>query len=1488
MIRTRIEALALVNWRGIFYQRYDIDRHVTAFEGNNGAGKTTMMIAAYIVLLPDMSRLRFTNVGETGATGGDKGIWGRLGEIGRPSYSVIDFTLASDRRLIAGVHLERKGEPSLEIKPFIITDLDTDTRLQDVLLLLQGDDEVVPELDELRENTARRGGRMHLFGSVRDYFAALFEHGVMPLRLGSKEERNKFNEMLRTSMMGGISRVLTSELRSFLLKEESGLADTLQRMKANLDACRRTRTEVQESQRLQQEIGEVFEAGQAMFAAVFFATRERADKLARRVAEAKEAQRKAQERLADAEARFTRICEELGEKETRQEALTSDLDTAKDRLSRLRQALAAAEEVSRRREELSSAEEDTQAAANERTAKEKTKTQSREVLRRRQDDYKSAAAGLADFQQGYNEIHRRAGAYRQALRRKQKAERLLEIDELALESIAERLDEIKAWLDRVDRSRREAKQRLADADDHRREYATALEALERMADAPIEPDAVHETALHRLRRFRKQQMLAERLGEIAADLEQTRNLAERQSKAKEQADKLSLALTGQRPARIEITEHLERAEQERESLLERAREAEAGAGDCQRTLDADRARQKELGEREAIWRELAAHAEYLAGVLECTLASLPEIKAARATVAQRLEQARANESELVKKQESLRLEARDLLAAGGPFDPDLLRLKDALGAELLAGVFEEVSVKDAALLEARLGPLVQALVVEDPAAAADRIHDRPESLGDVWLVGRNEDAARLGTDVTVADPAGANRASAKTNDVVVSEQCATRVTRIPDRPRLGRKAREKRAEELRVEADESDARLDDLRTERRRLERLAAAGEALLEKHVVWLDGDPTPMLAALLRRISRVEKQQENHRAAVARYREDARRIEPRIEALRALLGVAAFLDPPDHVQRRDSLEREYEAAQAAQAEIQRCGEAVRVVEDRIDLLRRAPLSQAQASKLESDLRHLSDERDRLDAAIEAMEFVADNADALGWDDAPALLDEKRSLAPALEEQLQRAQKAQSEAEAASKAADDAFDRAKTRWQDADGRRRAALEQFRVAQQRFTETGIEDPTPAAVDAALERERRLQEEAKSVAAELDALKIAKGSSDTQRAQAARDCDEAKEKLDAEQRESVPAIERWERLQAAVAEKNLHTGAISSAGDTDAVRTHGSFIQEAYRQKGILVERLRAARGAKDLLAKVDEYAADNDAGRFADSSLELWLAVRDWFRGRLPAQVAEVDEPREALQRLRDRLTDLEDRLARQEGDLRGASGDIARGIEVQIRKARGQVNRLNQSIKGAGFGSIENIRVKTLQVERMEQVLRALREGGAVQELLFQDNLPVEEALEEIFARTGGGRTGGQRLLDYREYLQLQVEVRRVAGADWEIANPTRLSTGEAIGVGAALMMVVLTEWERDANLLRPKKTHGSLRLLFLDEANRLSEENLEVLFELCRTLELQLLIAAPEVAKAGGNTTYRLARTLDPEGREKVIVSGRRARSDAARSGA
>jgi chromosome partition protein MukB len=324
-----------------------------------------------------------------------------------------------------------------------------------------------------------------------------------------------------------------------------------------------------------------------------------------------------------------------------------------------------------------------------------------------------------------------------------------------------------------------------------------------------------------------------------------------------------------------------------------------------------------------------------------------------------------------------------------------------------------------------------------------------------------------------------------------------------------------------------------------------------------------------------------------------------------------------------------------------------------------------------------------------------------------------------------------------------------------------------------------------------------------------------------------------------------------------------------------------LLSEARSRREVLIDRLLRARGGQTLAEELAaRFSADTEP--FA-TYVAAWKDVTAWLARRLPSQVAEVADPLAALDRLREHLSILEGRLNRQDIDLRGASEDVARGIEVKLRRSSAQVRRLNQHLAGISFGSVAGIRVELRRLERMDQILRALREGQA-QELLFQSSLPVEEALEEIFRRYGGGgKSGGQRLLDYREYLELEVEVERKGKPGFETASPTRLSTGEAIGVGAALMMVVLTEWERDANLFRSKKSEGTLRFLFLDEANRLSQDNLGVLFDLCETLELQLLIAAPEVARASGNTTYRLVRQVTDDGSEEVIVTGRRATKDA-----
>jgi chromosome partition protein MukB len=131
-------------------------------------------------------------------------------------------------------------------------------------------------------------------------------------------------------------------------------------------------------------------------------------------------------------------------------------------------------------------------------------------------------------------------------------------------------------------------------------------------------------------------------------------------------------------------------------------------------------------------------------------------------------------------------------------------------------------------------------------------------------------------------------------DVLVDDGLALRVSRIPAHPRLGRRAREARAVELRGEADTKARELDDARAHRRSLERLVADGEVLLAAHAVWLAGDPTPEVVAVKQSIVEDEAQVEIHRTAMTRHGEAARLLRPCIDGLRALLAEAFLIDRP------------------------------------------------------------------------------------------------------------------------------------------------------------------------------------------------------------------------------------------------------------------------------------------------------------------------------------------------------------------------------------------------------------------------------------------------------------------------------------------------------------------------------------------------------------------------------------------------------------------
>ncbi len=1469
MKRIRGRTLVLVNWKGVFYERYTLDENVTALEGDNGAGKTTVMIAAYVVLLPDMTRLRFTNVGEGDATGGDKGVWGRLGNPNRPSYAVMVFDVGGEH-VVAGVHLERKGEPSVELTPFLISELSADVRLQDALLLRSGDEDLVPELGDLRENVARLGGRVQVCRTAKEYFSALFERGITPLRLVADEERTRFNDMLRTSMTGGISRALTSEFRSFLLKEESGLADTLVRMRSNLDACRRTRTEVKEAQELEREIGGVYEAGHAMFAAALLATRERAEELRRRVEEAKQ---KRDTALGERDAVAGELDEQTEERTRVDERLRKakeEHEAARGHQERVTAANGIAKRVAGFDEDLQKLGSDLSTAASAKKRTEEIKDLRAGERARTEETYRRAAKGLADFQRGLGELHRRADAHRTVMLRLVEARAALERPELEAEEVDGLKETTRGTLASIDAKRNELDAVIGGAEAHRTDHGEVIEALTAILDKDVDPRDAHGEARKALRTLLELDNLAARAEALDEELGRARDSLERQQLVRAQAEEVSQPdepLTSSR----DLHDALRKADAEVRAAEEQTRQKESRAGELRRMQEAMKAKEKALQMRSARWRELDTVASRLEASLGAGLRTAEELEAARQVldderdkIQRRLEALESSRAEAIER-------ARNLEETGGVFHGDLLTARDLVGGELLASQFDDVDPAEAGQLQARLGPLSEAIVVDDTHEAAATLAGRERALDTIWLV-------EEGGLHDIAAPNGAGQIDTGSTDVVVEQNGVVRTTRVPSAPTLGRKARERMITELRARTDELGREIDVLETQ---LGEIASRRRdtALLTREVATLElGSPALELEQIASDLLDLSGRIETHVAAADDARKRVSRLSQRSEKLRELLPDAFLLDEPDLARKVDDLKEKQRSALRARAELARVSAARQVLGDRIDVLRRPPPSEAEIEVMRGELSDLGKQRERLFLALDALGYVAANREALGWSDAEAALSAKQELAPALEAQCDKADAEQRSAVHATQVAEASWEEARETWRRLDDRRSALEERRKQAQGELETSGIDDPS----DAAVERARATSDRLRDLAEELDQRerKLAQAIARLNERLEARETNlrESAEQLSAVEKEWKPAAELWERLRARAEANGLLTPAIT-ARLLEA--TDGSSVKlrtDARTRAAQLEERLHVARGGAEILERIQAWLLGQEQST-GDDFLQAWEVVRDWLRRRVPAQVAEVDDPLEALERLRHHLKALGDRLDDQERKLRGASEDVARGIDVHIRGAGRQVRLLNRELEGVRFGTVRSMQIRLSRDDRMEGVLRALREGSA-QELLFTPTMPIEDALEALFTRYGGrGPTVGQKLLDYREYVDIAVEIQRQASPQWERVNPSRLSTGEAIGVGTALMMVVLTAWERAANLFRAKRSLGTLRLLFLDEANRLSQDNLEVLFELCTALDLQLLIAAPEVARAPGCTTYRLVRRETADGGEEVVVSGRRA---------
>jgi len=298
-------------------------------------------------------------------------------------------------------------------------------------------------------------------------------------------------------------------------------------------------------------------------------------------------------------------------------------------------------------------------------------------------------------------------------------------------------------------------------------------------------------------------------------------------------------------------------------------------------------------------------------------------------------------------------------------------------------------------------------------------------------------------------------------------------------------------------------------------------------------------------------------------------------------------------------------------------------------------------------------------------------------------------------------------------------------------------------------------------------------------------------------------------------------------------------------------------------------------GALRLAVSDNEHLRDvlrlSEDPKRPERKIQFYIAVYQHLRERIRQDIIRTDDPVEAIEQMEIELGRLTEELTAREQQLAISSKSVANIIRKTIQREQNRIRQLNQGLQAVAFGQVKSVRLNVNVREAHAGLLDVLSEQQEQHQDLFSSNrLTFSEALAKLYQRLNphidmGQRTPqtiGEELLDYRNYLEMEVEVNR--GSDgWLRAESGALSTGEAIGTGMSILVMVVQSWEDESSRMRGKDI-SPCRLLFLDEAARLDAKSIATLFELCDRLEMQLIIAAPENISPEKGTTYKLVRKM------------------------
>ncbi|NIG12535.1 chromosome partition protein MukB [Pantoea sp. Cy-640] len=1449
--RGKFRSLTLINWNGFFARTFDLDELVTTLSGGNGAGKSTTMAAFVTALIPDLTLLHFRNTTEAGATSGsrDKGLHGKLRA--GVCYAVLDVVNSRHQRVVAGVRLQQVAgrDKKVDIKPFSIHGLPTDTLPTDMLTEILGSRQArVLPLAEVKERVeAQEGVQFRQFSSVTDYHAMMFELGVVPRRLRTAGDRSKFYRLIEASLYGGISSAITRSLRDYLLPENGGVRKAFQDMEAALRENRMTL----EAIRVTQSDRDLFkhlisEATSYVSADYMRHANERRIHLDGAL-QLRNELFTSRNQLASEQYRHIEMARELSEHNGAESDLETDYQAASDHLNLVQTAMRQQEKIARYDADLEELtyrlEEQNEVVAEAREVQEENEARA-EAAEIEVDELKTQ---LADFQQALDVQQTRAIQYQQALQALEKARAQCQLPDLTIDNAAEWQETFQAREEEATERLLRLEQKLSVAEAAHSQFEQALALVTSIAGEVSRQDA-WQVGRELLRDAANQRHHAEQLSSLRLRL----NELETRLREQHDAERL-LADFCKRQGQQYDADALEGLQRELEAQIEQLNESVADAGErrmlMRQELEQLRERITALTARAPHWLAAQEILTQLSEQTGQTLSSSQQITEYMQQLLERERETTVERDEVAARKREVEQQIARLSQPGGAEDARLTQLAERFGGVLLSEIYDDVTLDDAPYFSALYGPSRHAIVVPDLSLVREMLDGLEECPEDLYLI--EGDPQSFDDSVFSVDELE--------NAVVVKvAERQWRYSRFPKVPLFGRAARENQLELLNNERDQLAERFATLSFDVQKTQRLHQSFSRFIGSHLaVAFDEDPEAQMRQLNSRRGELERALAQHENDNQQQRAQFEQAKEGVAQLNRLLPRVNLLLDDSLADRCEEIRERVEEAQEAARFLHQHGAKLSKLEPLVAVLQSDP---QQHEQLTRDYQQAQQQQREARQQAFALTEVVQRRAHFSYEDSAGMLTGNSDLNEKLRQRLEQA----------------------------EGERSRARERLREHQAQLTQySQVLASLKSSYDAKRDMLKELQQEMQDIGVHADAsaeerarsrrdeLYTALSHNRARRNQLEKQLTFCEAEMDSLQKKLRKLERDYHLMREQVVSAKAGWCTVLRLVKENGVERRLHRRELAYLSGDELRSMSDKALGALRLAVADNEHLRDvlrmSEDPKRPERKIQFFIAVYQHLRERIRQDIIRTDDPVEAIEQMEIELNRLTEELTAREQTLAISSRSAANIIRKTIQREQNRIRQLNQGLQAVSFGQVRSVRLNVNVRETHAMLLDTLSEEHEQHQDLFTTNrLTFSEALAKLYQRLNpqidmGQRTAqtiGEELLDYRNYLEMEVEVNR--GSDgWLRAESGALSTGEAIGTGMSILVMVVQSWEEESRRLRGKDI-SPCRLLFLDEAARLDARSIATLFELCERLEMQLVIAAPENISPEKGTTYKLVRKV------------------------